>query len=157
MIASSMATGRASLEPEMQEHQIFEHIKGALRVMVEWRAPSVSAQRKQSSVRFALDSFCRHLERLMAFEERGGYLANVAESRPHWQVRLTRLRAEHDQIRERVKRLAPRVDDAAHWTEARFEQSCSAIRELLDDVDRHDNEEVALLQDTLLYEEGGEG
>jgi hypothetical protein len=145
------------METEFQEHQVFEHIKGALRVMVEWRAPSVSVRRKQSSVRFALDSFCRHLERLMEFEERGGYLANIAESRPHWQVRLTRLRAEHDEIRERVKRLAPRVDEASLWTDAHFEQSCVAIRELLDDVDRHDDEEVALLQDTLLYEEGGEG
>ncbi|MGL4514529.1 MAG: hemerythrin domain-containing protein [Lacipirellulaceae bacterium] len=155
---NALTTGAmARFEPDLQEQQILEHIKGALRVMVEWRAPSASRDRKQSSVRFALDSFCRHLERLMVFEERGGYLANIAEARPQWQWRLSRLRAEHARIRERVNRLAPSVADPTVWSDDRFEESCHAIRELLDEVDEHGREEIALLQDTLLYDEGGEG
>jgi hypothetical protein len=34
---------------------------------------------------------------------------------------------------------------------------CEEIRSLLEEVDRHDEEEVNLLQDTLLSDEGGEG
>lgn len=139
------------------EQRVFTHIKQALRVMVEWRAPSVSQGRKRSSVRFALRSFCRHLERLMQFEEQGGYLPGVVSTRPNWDDRVGRLRAEHRDLRERINRLAPQIDDEGVWQSERFESACAAIRELLDQVDRHDRDEIALLQETLLWDEGGEG
>lgn len=139
------------------EQRVFTHIKQALRVMVEWRAPSVSQGRKRSSVRFALRSFCRHLERLMEFEEKGGYLPNVVDQRPNWEHRVGQLRAEHSDLRQRIDRLAPQIDDEGVWQSERFDSACAAIRELLDTVDRHDRDEIALLQETLLWDEGGEG
>ncbi|QDT68424.1 hypothetical protein MalM25_13460 [Planctomycetes bacterium MalM25] len=139
------------------EQRVFAHIKEALRVMVEWRAPTVSQGRKRSSVRFALRSFCRHLERLMEFEEEGGYLPNVVDQRPNWEIRVGRLRAEHSDLRQRIDRLAPQIDDEGVWETERFESACAAIRELLDQVDQHDRDEIALLQETLLWDEGGEG
>lgn len=139
------------------EQRVFEHVKQALRVMVEWRAPAVSQSRKRSSVRFALRSFCRHLEMLMAFEEEGGYLPNVGAMRPNWERRAAQLREEHTQLRQRIDRLAPQIDDESVWDSERFEAACAAIRELLDDVDRHDRDEIALLQEALLWDEGGEG
>ncbi len=139
------------------EQRVFAHIKEALRVMVEWRAPSVSQGRKRSSVRFALRSFCRHLERLMEFEEEGGYLPNVVDQRPNWEIRVGRLRDEHRDLRQRIDRLAPQIDDEGVWQSERFESACAAIRELLEQVDRHDRDEIALLQETLLWDEYGEG
>lgn len=139
------------------EQRVFAHIKQALRVMVEWRAPTISQGRKRSSVRFALRSFCRHLERLMQFEEQGGYLPSVAEHRPNWEHRLDQLRAEHHDLRARINHLAPQLEDEGVWQSERFEAACSAIRELLDRVDRHDRDEIALLQETMLTDEGGEG
>jgi hypothetical protein len=41
--------------------------------------------------------------------------------------------------------------------EDQFEYVCSRIVELLDRVDQHDLEEIELLQETLLCDEGGEG
>lgn len=139
------------------EQRVFTHIKEALRVMVDWRAPTVSQVRKRASVRFALRSFCRHLERLMEFEETGGYLPSVSEQRPNWDVRIGRLRAEHGDLRQRINRLVPQIDDEGVWQSERFESACASIRELLAEVDRHDREEIALLQETLLWDEGGEG
>ncbi len=139
------------------EQRVFSHIKEALRVMVDWRAPSISQGRKRSSVRFALRSFCRHLERLMEFEEEGGYLPTVGDQRPNWEIRVGRLRAEHSDLRQRIDRLAPQLEDENVWQSERFESACAAIRELLDQVDQHDRDEIALLQETLLWDEGGEG
>lgn len=147
----------ASCQTLTAEQQLFTHIKQALRVMVEWRAPSISQSRKRSSVRFALRSFCRHLERLMSFEEEGGYLPSVAATRPNWENRVDLLREEHRHLREQINRLTPQLDDEGLWQSERFESACLAIRELLDEVDRHDRDEIALLQDTLLCDEGGEG
>lgn len=156
MFASpSVATaGRDALT---DEQRIFSHIKNSLRVMVEWRAPVVSQVRKRTSVRFALRSFCRHLERLMAFEEQGGYLPNVVSSRPNWENRVNQLREEHSHLREQIGQLVPQIEDEALWQSERFESACRAIRDLLEEVDQHDREEVALLQETLLWDEGGEG
>lgn len=139
------------------EQRVFCHIKEALRVMVDWRAPAVSQNRKRSSVRFALRSFCRHLERLMDFEEQGGYLPSVSDSRPNWERRVNHLRTEHRELRRRMDRLAPQIADEGVWRSERFESACAAIRQLLDEVDQHDRDEVALLQETLLLDEGGEG
>lgn len=137
------------------EQRVFSHIKQALRVMVDWRAPSISQGRKRSSVRFALRSFCRHLERLMEFEEKGGYLPSVVEQRPNWEHRVGQLRQEHRELRQRIDRLAPQLEDESVWQSERFDSACVAIRELLDQVERHDRDEITLLQETHLLDEGG--
>ncbi|MEO0530637.1 MAG: hemerythrin domain-containing protein [Planctomycetota bacterium] len=154
MIANQSAPAVSGLNAEQQ---VFSHIKQALRVMVEWRAPSVSQGRKRTSVRFALRSFCRHLERLMEFEEEGGYLPSVAMQQPNWEHRVGTLKEEHQQLREQINRLAPQLDDEGVWQSERFDTACAAIRRLLDAVDAHDRDEIALLQETLLWDEGGEG
>lgn len=154
MIANQSTSAVSGLTAEQH---VFSHIKQALRVMVEWRAPTVSQGRKRSSVRFALRSFCRHLERLMTFEEEGGYLPSVTLQRPNWENRVGHLKGEHEQLREQISRLAPQLDDEGVWQSERFDTACAAIRRLLDAVDAHDREEIALLQETLLWDEGGEG
>lgn len=152
-----MLANQAVPQAPCTEQQIFSHIKQALRVMVEWRAPTVSQGRKRSSVRFALRSFCRHLERLMNFEEEGGYLPTVVTARPNWEHRVDLLRAEHQKLRDHIHRLSPQIDDEGVWQSERFDSACLAIRELLAEVDRHDRDEITLLQETLTMDEGGEG
>lgn len=139
------------------EHQMLEHVKGALRVTVDWQAPAVSQARKKSSIRFSLQSFCRHLERLMKIEEEDGYMTVVAEAKPFLQDKIARLASDHDRFRNAVKELVPRLEAVGDWQEDEFEEICHEIKELLNDVDRHDKEEVDLLQETLAYDEGGEG
>lgn len=139
------------------DQQIFEHMKDALRVVVEWRAPAVSLDRKRASVRETLKNFCQHLERLMEFEEEDGYLATVADMRPNWCDRVSRLLEDHQDLRLRIGRLVPQVSNTISWDDDSFDCACSEINELLDRVDRHDRNEIALLQEAMLNDVGGEG
>lgn len=139
------------------EHQMLDHVKSALRVTLDWDAPSVSLPRKKSSVRFSFQSFCRHLDRLMRIEERDNYLVELADNKPYLEPQVRRLQQDHDGFRRRTHELASRLEGLADWQETEFTECCGEIRELLNDVDQHDQAEVRLLQEMLVYDEGGEG
>jgi hypothetical protein len=147
----------STLATSWMEHTILEHIKQALRVTLDWHAPEVSMPRKLSSLQFTMKSFQRHLERVMLIEEEGGYLADIADSRPNLTSRIESLGRQHDRFRARIRQIEPRLSELNDWEEAQFGEVCDEIRDLLDRVDAHDAEEVDLLQESLLLDEGGEG
>ena len=60
-------------------------------------------------------------------------------------------------FRARLKALIPQLNGIKEWEEPRFDRVCQDLRELLDDVDRHDLGEIELLQESLLMDDGGEG
>ena len=139
------------------EHQILEHVKQALRVTLEWKAPAVSLPHKMSSVAFTLKSFHRHLERLMAIEEKGGYMAMVSEAHPHLQQRIDYLAHDHERFRRQIRDIVPYIEELREWQPVEFVEVCGEIFLLLDEVDSHDEQEISLLQDSLLLDDGGEG
>ena len=139
------------------EHRVLEHIKQALRVTLDWDAPAVSMPRKLSSLQFTMKSFRRHLERVMSVEEEGGYLEEVVEAKPNLQSRIESLSADHDRFRARIRQVVRQLDALNEWEEQQFHDACAEIRTLLRDVDRHDTREIELLQESMLYDEGGEG
>jgi hemerythrin-like domain-containing protein len=139
------------------EHQILEHVKQALRVTIDWEAPVVSMPRKLSSLQFTIKSFKRHWDRVVSIEEEGGYMREVVDAKPYLQNRIDRLQRDHTAFRNRLRKLIPELNDIKEWEEPRFDQVCAELRELLDDVDRHDLREVELLQESLLMDDGGEG
>jgi len=139
------------------EHQILFHVKQALRVTLDWKVPSVGLPRKLSSVQFTLQSFQRHLERLMDLEEQDGYMAWVAEMKPNMVYRVERLEKDHDNFRNVMRDLLPVVEALNEYQEEDFEDICDEISSFLEQIDRHDSEEVDLLQEALLMDEGGEG
>jgi len=139
------------------EHTILDHIKQALRVTLDWQAPVVSMPRKLSSIQFTMKSFRRHLERVISIEEEGDYLADIADSRPALQSRIECLARDHVRFRARVRQLVPELDELNDWEETRFVEVCDEIRTLLDEVDHHDAQEIDLLQESLMLDEGGEG
>ena len=139
------------------EHQIFEHIKQALLVTLNWQAPTVGIPRKLSSMQFTMQSFQRHLERIMSIEEEGGYMADAMDVKPYFQDRVELLAKDHARFRERLKKLVPELNDTKEWEEPRFEQMCAELRTLVSDVDQHNEREIELLQESALVDEGGEG
>ncbi len=139
------------------EHQILDHVKQALRVTLDWNVPAVGLPRKLSSVQFTLKSFLRHLERLMDYEEQNGYMVVVAELKPNMQNKIEHLEHEHAQFRILMDHLLPEVEELTEYQNERLEEVCMKITDLLNQVDRHDAEEIKLLQETLLCDEGGEG
>jgi len=139
------------------EHAILDHIKQALRVTLDWKAPSVGMARKLSSVQFTMKSFQRHLQRVMDLEEAEGSLRTVAEKRPHLDDAIRRLQREHVAIRAELAEIVPRLDAVSAADGHAVEEACAALARLLDRVDRHDGEEIRLLQEALLSDLGGEG
>lgn len=139
------------------EHQILNHVKEALRVTLDWDAPVISLPRKLSSLQFTIKSFRRHLERVMSIEEEGGYLEEVADLKPNLQTRIESLNRDHARFRAWIRKIVPQLDDLNEWQEEQFGGICYEIRALLDDVDRHDEMEIDLLQEAMLMDEGGEG
>jgi len=151
------ALQESSLGTSLMEHRVLGHVKQALRVTLHWKAPSVSMPRKLSSLKFTIKSFQRHLERVMTIEEEGGYLSEVVERKPFLQEQIDRLAGDHLRIRRRVRELVPELASINEWDDDRFQEVCDDIGRLLDEVDAHDAEEIELLQETLLMDEGGEG
>lgn len=139
------------------EHQVFEHVKQALLVTLNWDAPSVSMPRKLSSLQFTIKSFQRHLERVLSIEEEGGYMADAMDIKPYFQDRVEQLAKDHARIRDRLRKLMPQLADTKEWEEPRFVQVCDELRELIADLDRHNEREIELLQESTCTDDGGEG
>lgn len=148
---------RSQANVAWMEHQILDHVKAALRVTLDWQVPAIGLTRKLSSVQFTLKSFQRHLERLMDIEEQDGYMVVVAETKPHLSMRVERLEKDHDQFRREIRHLLPEVESLSDYSDEEIEAVCHEITILLEEVDRHDKEEIELLQESLLFDEGGEG
>lgn len=139
------------------EHQVFEHIKQAVLVTLNWQAPAVSMPRKLSSMQFTMQSFQRHFERIVSIEEDGGYMAQATELKPYFQEKVDQLAHEHAQFRERLRVLVSELNSISEWEEPHFEEICTELRGLIADLDLHNQREVELLQESILMDEGGEG
>lgn len=148
---------RSQANAAWMEHQILDHLKDALRVILNWKVPTVGLSGKINSLQFTLKSFQRHLERLMILEEQDGYMLLVADTKPNMSQRVERLQEEHDLFRDMIQDILPEVETLTEFEKESFESACIKIGELLDKVDQHDTEEIQLLQETLLSDEGGEG
>jgi Hemerythrin HHE cation binding domain len=147
----------STISTACMEHQILHHIKQAMRVTLDWQAPVVSMPRKLSSLQFTIKSFQRHLERVITVEEGGGYMADVLDARPYFQDRIEQLASDHARFRARLQKLLPQLNDISEWEEPRFNEVCNELRALLNDVDQHDAQEIELLQESMLFDDGGEG
>jgi hemerythrin-like domain-containing protein len=139
------------------EHQIFDHIKQALLVTLNWQAPSVSMPRKLSSLQFTIKSFQRHFDRVVSIEDEGGYMADVLESKPYMEERVEHLARDHARFRERLRKLISELSEIKEWDESRFEHVCHDLSSLIASIDRHNELDVELLQESTLVDDGGEG
>lgn len=145
----------AAAAQTLVEHEILQHVARALEVSLNWKVAEVSFHRKLQSVRFTAQSFARHLERLLALEEVGGYMEQPECCKPHWAEAVGALRRQHDDFRDRLDRVMPDLDRLQN-EEPRFEQLCQQLRDLLGDLHAHHARENALLQEMLYDEDGGE-
>ena len=157
MYKTQVLDGRAQAEASRMEHQILDHVKQALRVTLDWKAPSIGLPRKMASVQFTTKSFVRHLLRMMDLEECDGYMVVVREAKPHLDHCIKRLERDHREIRDSLDELTPEIEAMQALPENEFEFTCSRIADVLDRVDQHDIAEIELLKVTLLSDEGGEG
>ncbi len=139
------------------EQQVFDHIKQAVLVTLNWQAPAVSMPRKLSSLQFTIKSFQRHFDRVVSIENEGGYMTDVVEAKPYMEERIKHLSQDHVRFRDRLRKLMLELDEIKEWDEPRFERVCGDLRSLIAEIDRHNEQEVELLQESILVDDGGEG
>lgn len=154
---STNSRNSTGIRASWMEHQILDHVKQALRVTLDWKTPAIGLPRKASSLQFTLNSFNRHLQRLMDFEEQDGYMVVVAETDPNLELRIKSLEDDHRRFRRTLQEFQPAIDELAACTGERLEVICEEVAKLLDAVDRHDADEIELIQEAILMDTGGEG
>jgi hypothetical protein len=120
-------------------------------------AQGPEAPRKLSAMRFLAQSFRRHLERLLDLEEHDGYLELVPASDPRLSRATDALRGEHQLFRAEAARLAQGLERLPGADPAALDRACADLLGLLRKVEEHGGKEVALLQEALGRDGGGEG
>ena len=139
------------------EQEIVQHVTEALRVALGWQTDEVGFAKRLSSTRFTVKSFQRHLERLFAMEEDGGYMATVGVEKPNLCSRIEALRLEHDGFREHLGRIVSELEQLSADDQESFHCLCNDLGALIDQVNAHERNENQLFQEAFLRDEGGEG
>jgi hemerythrin-like domain-containing protein len=132
------------------EHEVLARLSDALRTAVGWNQHGDQAQ-KLSSVKFLAESFERHLERMLELEEQNGYMDAVETNFPQFRPQVADFRRQHGEFRrwigDLLTRLGQNTDLASSGTDLLFEDLSS----LLDQIDRHNKQEMGLLQEVILH------
>lgn len=144
----------AAVRQALFEHELLEQLKLALRRAIAWSIASVGLDRKRSTICFTAESFGRHLERLMAIEEDGGYMREIVERQPRLAKQADALFTQHTVFRQELTVLLHSVSRPDQLDECELNQLCAQCLRLLDQVDAHDKQEIDLFQEGLQSEEG---
>jgi hypothetical protein len=139
------------------EHEMLKHIAAALRATMQWKLAGDGLSRKLGSLRFISQSFQRHLDHVMTLEEYDGYMNVVTESYPQHIERTEKLRCDHDRFRETIGRINYRLEHLSPADLAAFEENCSQLNQLLEEINDHNQRETELIQEAFLDDVGGEG
>ena len=126
------------------------HIVNALRTILDWKDHDYDLSRKLSSLRFATQSFERHLDRLMAIEEHEGYMEVIGHSSPELQSAVGTLQQEHVQLRTTLNDIVHRLDTLSPTDHAGYGKVCAELAAFFDRVDGHNRKETELLARALL-------
>jgi hypothetical protein len=139
------------------ENEALRHIIGALRTVLDWKPKGADFSRKLSSLRFTAQSFQRHVERLMALKEQGGYLTDAVEQKPNLNEAVQALLKEHDEIEESLHRIVYRLDHVNPADKAGMDAVCNDLEMLLLQVEDHHRREARLMQEAYLRDVGEPG
>jgi hemerythrin-like domain-containing protein len=139
------------------EHELLRHLMEGLRITAGWQVQGPNAARKLSTLQFVVQSFQRHLERLLTLEEHDGYLDLVVACTPWLGRAADGLRAEHDRFRAEARQLVQRLERLTATDASGLDKVCADLLLLLKKIDEHNRKEAALLQEALERDEGGEG
>ena len=134
----------------LAEHEMLMHVTNALRTVLDWKDHDYDLSRKLASLRFATQSYERHLERLMSLEEHEGYMEVIGHSRPDLRRQVDALHDEHLELRTSLGELAHRLDALSPTDHARYASASADLATLLRRVEEHGNRETALLEQALL-------
>jgi hypothetical protein len=139
------------------EQEMLGHIMHVLRTSSAWPVSGTDASRKLSTLRFVSQSFQRHLERLLSLEENNGFLDLVRASAPWLGRKTDALQAQHNSFRAQAQQFVGRFERLSSTDLPGLDAVCADLLVLLGKIEEHNRKGIALLQEALERDEGGEG
>ena len=139
------------------EFAILLVIEQSLRVALQWMAQGRGNSRKLSTLRFHVSAFERHLTRIQALADHGGYMHLVTDPNPHLTGEVRALEEERAMLRDSLERLVIRLDCISSDDFGGFEEICADLERFLDHLRTHNQKEAELLQCSFNQEVGGRG
>ena len=146
-----------SMQQAAVEHEALRHIIGALRTVLDWKPSGNDVSRKLSSLRFIIQSFQRHLERLMALKEQDGYMADAVDQMPSLAEKVQALLRDHDEFEETLHRLVLQLEHLSASDKSKVDATCAQMEELLVKLEDHHRREAELMQEAFARDVGGQG
>jgi hypothetical protein len=110
------------------------------------------ARESAAKIRARLDATLGHLVEHFYFEEQNGYLDAVRQREPRFEHALTKLAAEHGELKRTLEELIAKARPAAALDDALRE----AIHVWIEQVRRHEAKENDLVQDAFNLDIGPE-
>lgn len=149
---------RESISDQFQiEQRLINNTVASLRTALDLKAEEQGAARKLSTIRFVVDSFHRHVERLMAINEHDGYMSYITNSNAEMVPAIKKLRQEHNDLREELGRIVTSLERLSPHNVGSVERAYDSLRALLNTYDDRSQREMHLVQEALLRDVGGEG
>lgn len=155
--SNNMMNAREVVEQSGVELAVLLGIEKALRIALHWKPRGRMNIYKVSTLRFHASSFDRHLTRIVAMADHGGYLRLVTDANPHMVGEVTKLRDVLQELRVDLERIIVRLDYMLPNDDVGLGQICNDLEALLDDLRTHGEQKSDLLQHSFAQEEGGEG
>ena len=129
----------------------------SLRFALQWMTRDRGNSRKLSTLRFHTWSFERHLTRIQALADHGGYLHRITDVNPHLAGDVEELRNKRARLRADLEAIIVRLELVSRDDAGPFGQLCADLERLLDDLKTHGQKECELLQHSFTQEQGGSG
>jgi hemerythrin-like domain-containing protein len=144
-------------EQMVVEHEMLKNIVSGLRLAIGMKPEGDSFARKLHTIHFIAQSLQRHLDHMLTLEEWDGYMDAVVTLNPNLGRRVDGLREEHDQFRQASRQVLHDLGAVASRDQATFRNVCEGVLTLLKKLEDHTREEVALVQEAVGRDGGGEG
>ncbi len=140
---------RLAIPPQaLFEHEMLASITSELRTAI--------FSRNVDRLRTMTLAFQDHLHRMLSFEEQGGFISIVLESRPDFRDDVDLLLREHDCFRMSAKRILARLPGSLATDDAAIRKTSRDLLMLLEKLDEHNTREVDLLASAVVGDEASD-
>lgn len=132
----------------LEEHRTLEKVAHALQEKTAI-VPRVQLKAWIEGVRAAFEHFRAHMVKLMAMENRGGYMLPVLEQQPALSRAVERLGHEHSEIERLMAGIHRDLQGVSERDALIVRDICRRIESLLHYVEHHEREENLVVTSTF--------
>ncbi len=139
-----------------EEHAKVEELMQRLRERSQ-PAPRIVKDEWIRELRDRFEHLRAHLHKHMAFEEADGYLLQVLDLRPTLSDQVERLRREHRQLLRILDSIHALLEGLQRDDQLIIRDVCARIRDLLEYLEQHENQENMIVTHAFTQDLGDTG